>query len=449
MNQINIIKLKEHDSNNIINSSNFVIIESLPDIFMTLQQECKTVESKELCDHICRAIIALSPDRKSYTKKLNQAVGAALADLLLIAAKPAGTYLYRPRAMAHFTGQRIGYRVAIDALDGLLALDYLYHSPGVWAGSKAQGEGDASRYRAKPNLLELALRFGITPGNWKQHFVPAPRSPVLPHAIMVRAKRQYWDSDEKGRIAPFDKTDPAYITAFEQVARINTYMAPQAITGCQHTGFRRIFNHGDQPNFAFNMGGRLYSVGDSYQNMEKGLRSGMRINGEPVVELDLRASFLTIIYGLEGVTLRRDDDPYDIDALPRDVVKAWIAMTLGYDRFHSQWSLETVSRAKRDGIDLPADYPIDTVRQAVLNKHPALAGWKECPMRWPHLQYLESSAIIDAVELLGSVHDVCALPLHDALLVPISKLATAQAVLTRTFKQRIGVEPVFTLKDAW
>lgn len=325
----------------------------------------------------------------------------------------------------------------------------LHHVPGVWAGSKAQGEGEASRYRAKSNLLELALRFGITPGNWKQHFVPAPRSTVVPHAIMVRAKRQYWDSDEKGRTAPFDKTDSAYVAACEQVARINRYMAPQAITGCQHFGFRRIFNHGDQPGFAFNMGGRLYSVGRSYENMEKALRSGMRINGEPIVELDLRASFLTILYGLQGIALQSADDPYDIEGLPRAVVKAWIAMTLGYDRFHSRWSDETIDKLNAKKIDLEAHHPIDVVREAVLAKHPILAGWDDSPLRWPHLQYLESSAVIDAVEQLGSVNDVCALPLHDALLVSKSNSAAAKTVLIRTFRQRIGVEPTLTIKEAW
>ncbi len=274
----------------------------------------------------------------------------------------------------------------------------------------------------------------------------------MAHPVIVRGKRQFWDQEDKGKKLPIINTDPAYRAAAEQVNRINAYMAPQLITGCKHDGFIRIFNHGDQPGFAYNMGGRLYSKasGVSYQNMEKHNRHDMRINGEPVVELDLRASFLTILYAQRGIAPDPLIDPYTFGPIPREVTKAWIAMTLGYDRFHSNWSVETGAKLlENEGINLREEYPIDTVRAAVIDEHPILHGWPNSTVRWQNLQYLESSAIIDAVEALGLRHGITALPLHDALLVQRSNIDTASEVLADAFRERIGVAPVLKIKDRW
>jgi len=423
----------------------------MKDRYMSLSYAAETSESLGLVNYLADATHSTLGKLYGVTNKLIQAVAAILADLLSIANQPADQFLYRPRGNADFKGQRIGYRPCIDALNGLVTLGLLHHKPGIWLGSHRQGEGDTARYRAKPALLELALCYGITPGNWRSHFTPAPRPSAMAHPVIVRGKRQFWDKEGKGKKIPVIKTHPAYIAAVEQVNRINAYMAPQLITGCKHDGFIRIFNHGDQPGFAYNMGGRLYSKasGVSYQNMEKHNRHDMRINGEPVVELDIRASFLTILYAQRGIAPDPSIDPYTFGPIPREVIKAWIAMTLGYDRFHSNWSDETVKKLKGEGIDLRKDYAIDAVRAAVIDEHPILHGWPNSTIRWQNLQYLESAAIIDAVDALGLRHDITALPLHDALLVQRSNIDTASEVLADTFRKRIGVVPVFKIKDRW
>ncbi len=420
------------------------------DRFMSLSYEAESPSSIELVNFLCCSIASSTAETKRVTKKLRQAVAATVADLLSAASVADDLYLYRPRAVADFTGQRVGYRPCIDALDGMMNLDYLHWTPGVWLGSQRKGEGNTTRYKAKSGLLELALRYGITPGNWRSHFTPAPRSARMPHPVIVRGKRRFSDKEDKGKSLPLIKTHPGYIAAVGQVNRINAYWALQSLTGCNHDGFVRIFNHGDQPGFAYNMGGRLYSKasGDSYQNMKKKYRSRMRINGEPVVELDLRASFLTILYALHGSEI--GSDPYTFCDLPREVVKTWINMTLGYDRFHSQWPADTAAEMKEDnGFDLNGNYPIENVRAAVLEEHPILAGWIRSPYRWQHLQYLESAAIIDAVEMLCLQHNVAVLPLHDAILVPSSKVPIATTVLRDTFRARVGVDPTLTTKDSW
>ena len=81
------------------------------------------------------------------------------------------------------------------------------------------------------------------------------------------------------------------------------------------------------------MGGRLYSqhFTDSYQVMSAEQRLKMTINGDPVAEIDIRASYLTIFLSLHGIQLP-EDDPYELPGLGpehRDAVKAWMVATFG------------------------------------------------------------------------------------------------------------------------
>ena len=65
------------------------------------------------------------------------------------------------------------------------------------------------------------------------------------------------------------------------------------LTGGEHEGYIRVFN-----NNSWKAGGRLYSVGgrQSYQQMHETERHKMTINDEPVAEIDIKASQLTIYH---------------------------------------------------------------------------------------------------------------------------------------------------------
>ena len=55
----------------------------------------------------------------------------------------------------------------------------------------------------------------------------------------------------------------------------------------------------------------VYSAGEeNYQMLPAAERAQMRINGELVAELDIRASFLTILYAQRGQAFDLSTDPY-------------------------------------------------------------------------------------------------------------------------------------------
>jgi len=95
------------------------------------------------------------------------------------------------------------------------------------------------------------------------------------------------------------------------------------------------------------MGGRLYSYGDySYQLLSGEDRLRMTINGEPVCEIDIRASYLTIFHALYGERLDLIKDPYILPELgteARGVVKMWITASFGNNAPLMKWPRELVA----------------------------------------------------------------------------------------------------------
>jgi len=202
---------------------------------------------------------------------------------------------------------------------------------------------------------------------------------------------------------------------------------------------------GDQPGFDLNMGGRLVSIGNGYQNAPPAMRAEMMLNGERVAELDIKGSHLTIVHAKLGNRCDRAD-PYDIPEMPdRWVVKKWVTMVLGNGKFHLKWPKKaTAEYTEREGLigrSLETDYPIADVHALLRRNLPEIDAALDQGLTWARLQYLESCAVIDAVEQLALEHDIPALPVHDSIIVPASKISVAEQVLSACFERNVGVTP--------
>ena len=138
---------------------------------------------------------------------------------------------------------------------------------------------------------------------------------------------------QKGRSLPVPDCETSAALA-SQIHRLNDFLAGFEFEGCDFGGFFRRFNMADQPGFAFNKGGRLYcDDGDSYQQMKKAERLALMINGSSVVEIDINASYLTILHSLKQAPLPDRADIYDIPGLDRRIAKAWLTATLAMTSF--------------------------------------------------------------------------------------------------------------------
>jgi hypothetical protein len=244
-------------------------------------------------------------------------------------------------------------------------------------------------------------------------------------------------------IAPDDQRAAELL---QGVMALNAYLDRHTIGGVSFPGLRRIFNDGDQPGLKWRRGGRYFSVpgGEAYELMSGDeRRSELTFDGEPVGEVDLAASHLTLLYALLGETFDARSDPYAIHGHGRQLVKDWLTHALGTSSpFASRWSAEArknYAKVKPDRL-LRKDFPISSFREAVLDRHPILHRLETSGISTLDLQYHESEVLRMALEELRDAHDIPSLPIHDGLILPVRNLQVAEDVLVGAFGEYIERE---------
>jgi hypothetical protein len=235
------------------------------------------------------------------------------------------------------------------------------------------------------------------------------------------------------------------------ISGLNEFFAKQTLRGGEHHGYIRIFQNGDDPDFDWNKGGRLYSqhFTDSYQVMSSERRRKMTINGEPVAEVDISGSYLTIFLSLHGLQLDLTKDPYLLPGLGlehRGAVKQWFVGTFGNTKPITRWPEDMLN-------DDPGlrEYRVADISKAVFTKYPVLKSWGE-PLNgrtysWADLMYLESVVMFSTMMNLMVQHTIPSLSVHDSLIVPVSKAEVATEMLRSRFQSQQKV--ALRLKINW
>jgi hypothetical protein len=237
----------------------------------------------------------------------------------------------------------------------------------------------------------------------------------------------------------------------QQVRDLNEFLDGFDLRGGSHRGYIRVFNQGDHPSFDWNKGGRMYSHGDdSYQRLSQDERLRMTIDGEPVCEIDIRASYLTIYHAHFGVPLDAERDPYELPGLPaeaRGVIKLWFVATFGNNGHLGRWPREIAKKYKEEhGRPIGKRYPVKRIREKALKLYPLLEKWGREDFGWPDLMFTESQAMIGAISELMSL-SIPSLSVHDSLIVPASKHEIAEQTLSKHYLKETGTVPV--LKVNW
>jgi hypothetical protein len=284
--------------------------------FATLEGTALTPAARKLVDDINTRVVgqliiaeARNPNSpKANRAKLKKAVEAFLADLLMAhTGKHPKRWVYRALRPEGFTGGTVGYKTFKPLQQALRDLGLVEHTPGVDQWSAGFGDGEdgsaglvanrwAARFRATPNLLKLSASHGVKPSIAAEHFTfGLPKQPLQKRAA---SKRDAYGNKAHGKLMKFEHTETSFKLEAD-VRELNEYLDQQAIEGGVHRGYVRIFQNGNDPAFDWNLGGRLYSqpAGDTnYQQLKGTQRRRMTINGARVVEVDIRASYLTIFH---------------------------------------------------------------------------------------------------------------------------------------------------------
>jgi len=430
----------------------------------------KSLESKALIERLVELLKPELGKKGKLSPLYTNALELTVPMLLKAIGEDEGGYVYRSTATSRFTaglpgnetatGITVGHEPFKRVVDDLAREGFLE----VITGHKecVAAVGVATRFKATPKLIDLAIAHNVLPESWHLHFSPAPRPVQVPNPIMLKASStKRWktgDGRKEGKMAkeqgvslPVDYSLPHVAAYAEGVNRLSRFMARQDIQPAHlYHSFYRVFSEGDNDGADYSKGGRIYvhGVGNGYQNVRKHVRRRMTINGEAIAEVDLRASYLTILHQRLGYPLPAAD-PYTMPEVPRHIVKIWVSANLGNGRLLTKWPDELVRKYKEDSEggsgDLKAEYPIKQTGQTIMKHLPIMKAWSENPTGWGDLQFTESTVVMAAINKLAFVHGVPALPLHDALMVAESQAELAARCLWESFHEHVGIYPYISI----
>lgn len=412
-------------------------------IYLTFQHRNKTKESQELSNSVGRLLQSIET-RKRVRKHRDLrsfvlAVELIVACLLYARTRNEHGWAYRALCNNKFAGEPIKVGTFKKALCLLEEVGYIeisrgsnHSNPFYTQGAKASSyvPGLASRFRATDKLLDAANAHGITLLNLNKHYFRQLPTNVLKKKA---SSTQSYGQKTNGHLMKIERTTQV-LKLEDQVKQINQYLDRQELSGAIFSGYHRVFNMADSPDFYWNKGGRLNCPGvDSYQRIKKKDRlSSLKINGESIVEVDINASYLSIYHGLLKEPLPDREDIYSIPGLHRDVVKGWITAAFGNNKLPLRWPSTARKKLLEKGISMKGLTMIK-VGEIVCKYIPLMKKLPTSGITWGDLMYTESCAIIAAMESLRNNHDVPAYSMHDGLMVPHSAASITAKEIVKAF----------------
>lgn len=283
-------------------------------------------------------------------------------------------------------------------------------------------------------LLDRMAEHDIDETDLDEH----PHSEVI---ILKQAKDadDFWD---EGGLAEYDD-DEGTNRYRAELEGINRWLAaadlrfdplgmepPHATFDIRARRLRRIFTRG-----RFDSGGRLF--GGFWQKLRKAeRRRGLWIEGERAVELDYGQAGARILYGMAGHT----PPGGDLYAFPgyfkqrAGIKRVMSAMTFATSRL-DRFPKETKRLFRKSD-------KIGEVVAEIERQHPLIKGYFHRGLGHD-AQFIESQVLIEVIKTLKS-DGIVALPIHDAIMVPASRVDRSKEVMLDAFHRLSGVEGLVT-----
>ena len=187
----------------------------------------------------------------------------------------------------------------------------------------------------------------------------------------------------------------------------------------------------------FELHGRLY--GGFWMTLKATEREHLRIDGEPIADLDFSSMFPNLAYRHVG----KETPPGDLYEMPgleglRDGAKAALSALLSYDA--EMMSLPPGLKAM-----LPDGWTAGRLKDAVAAKHPDLMPLLGADFGLD-LMFTESRILMATLRRLMA-EDVPALPMHDGIMVSRSKVEAGRTAMEEASQKIVGVRLSVTTKD--
>ncbi len=373
--------------------------------------------------------------RSTRASDFQGTLGAIIGELLYATTiKDVESWLSWPLDRNVYTDLSFSHRDVTKIVEGLTALGiievnkgkpFLFKDPWNPNGTIGRSSGYITTLRMTQRGLDWFSERGLAGSAYADDFDDT----VPLNAIVLRDSSRRIDGKKiKGSVRPITKSAKTR-ALIDQVKRLNEFLLKFELRPIAFRGLYRGFNEADRPDFDFDRGGRLYGFGNSYQLQSEAARLHMTIDGEPVAEIDISSSYLTIVYGLFGYPMDKTSDQYSVGGYERELVKKWTSATLSAGEL-TRWPNGTPEEYKaRTGEKIPS---IANVKAAMESRHPVLAEWAKSPGTWSTLMFLESGVVIETMETLMAI-GLPSYPVHDSIIVREKDAQVASDTLANVF----------------
>lgn len=258
--------------------------------------------------------------------------------------------------------------------------------------------------------------------------------------ILKRGKHGHWDKAERIEYADSATT----IRLREEVRAVNRWLEaadigfdPSTHDRPVDTRNRRVYRY--FANGDFTSGGRLFR--GFWENLPKQARlQGLRIEGEPVIELDYAQLNPMLCYAKVGC-VPPSGDAYELAGLEQH--------RAGVKKVFNAVLFDTGPRKsfpKETNVLFPPKTKVRDVIHGIRKKHPNIDTVLSTGAGF-HLMYLESEIMMHVLERLQE-RGIVGLPVFDAVIVKASKADRAMAVMQEEFENQTGLAIQVRLEQA-
>lgn len=402
---------------------------------------------KGLLEHAVRK----NKRKSNSVESFRSSVGAFAVELIKHSLnREAAGYFFRSADRQLMSATLVTSRAFDELVEGWQKMGFLesstyMHNPGLKQFNKTR------RYRATPVFLDHAKRFGVDAAKLVQEYAEQSKGEL----VRLRAGRMgYLGETKRGRLLPVVGARGEAVIA--EVEALNELMAGYDYSLKDVPQVRRVFGYGDLLGFDFNLGGRFYAKSkDDWIAKKSQERANILIDGQQTVEVDVRASQLTVLYGLCEKPVDFSSDPYWVEGLPRNtpshlrraLVKGLVTAAIGSGRLPKRWPQRLSQELESEYGVRPASFcKASEIVEPLSRKHPVLLQLSKETLDWGRLQFEEAECFRSAMMTLHQKYNIPSLPVHDSLIVKQGDAEIVSEVLSGAYQDRLGVRPVLTVK---
>jgi len=207
---------------------------------------------------------------------------------------------YKPESAYNVLG--LSYKILIHLVDTMKDNGYIIHHTGYFDRDTKCGK--SSRMKASDSLIELIDSLPETMAKIDNEILSARHGSYI---TLKDANKKFVEYYETDLTKEWNDLMISYNKLIAK-SRLRVSVDTDSTINYDNITVRRVFN-----DDSFGLGGRYY--GGWWQNIKRGYRRHITINGDSSVEIDYKSFHLVLAYSMVGIDyfVEIDDDPYLID----------------------------------------------------------------------------------------------------------------------------------------